>query len=492
MILAGECDLPDKTALLGSIWFEDQERIETRSHQTVKKGKFIFSYGPFVGLLPAGKYVWKVQSDSFAKYTCFPHEKVYYHRSFQQKQSEIRAEMLFWQKWLEEIQVYQDSLKKSYLEICQEKNKNNLEKIRQHIQDAYSDFRRLENQIKQKQDVFPRFPEPLWKATSILQTISQYLDTTALRIFLYFSMPIEKNFSELLKKIPDPVSQTLELKKLEAKTSGEISSLHKSLPLPSNLKEKELQEDLLWLNEIFKNLTTEYNQSQKKFYKEQWQIAMKAWQEEIENYGFRIQDYSLSPLALQYPELLEDLKTLHENIKNIAILYNEDIYRKAKLPLPGARKASATIEKSLEALRSTMQKLLKQLEQQKSQEEYAREKAWKEMHKGIALLTTLQEDLQKGLQISKTQDFILWRSQYKKSQEQASAYFQKARPFFKDLYVLCNRNLVWIDSRLDFHKKILEGTISQEDQKIKIHIKKVDMQIQMLLLHIQKEAEKPK
>lgn len=53
-VFSGETSLPEKTSLVASIWYEGQERLETRSYSIVQKGKFSFHYGPVLKPFPSG------------------------------------------------------------------------------------------------------------------------------------------------------------------------------------------------------------------------------------------------------------------------------------------------------------------------------------------------------------------------------------------------------------------------------------------------------
>ncbi|NUM34740.1 MAG: hypothetical protein HUU50_09360 [Candidatus Brocadiae bacterium] len=480
-VFSGETSLPEKTSLVASIWYEGQERLETRSYSIVQKGKFSFHYGPVLKPFPSGKYVWKIQKNASSEIL---YEKIYYQGSFAQKQKEIREEMSFWESWLNDIVAYKAFLEKHNREILPKKSPQTTEEQKQRLNEIYIRFYKLESQLKERKSEYslPRFEDGYWKGFSLLEDLAKYRDVNVLRYINHFSISWE-SLPANAKKIPDIQDYRAEFQKYEAILPKQIIAIQKSLPLPANITEKELEEDIFWLNQIFKDLTIESQQAQKNFHAEQWRIAIQGIEEEIENFGLRVGDYESTLLSSLYPFLLDDLKALYENIKAIANFY------KTKLPQKDAAQ-KAPIEANIEKLRTTIQKILDAINSKKIKEKEAREIAWKSMQKSISSLPVLHEEAQRGLKIVSLQEFLPWLEIYKAQKVRAEQDLTVGKAFFSDLYILSIRTLVWMDSRLEFHRKILEGKLSQDDQKIKIHLKKIDMQILLLLEHIQKEAVK--
>ena len=490
LFCSGETTLPEQISLTGSLWYEGQERREAISHNIIKKGKFVFQYGPLLKPLPAGKYVWKIQSRAGRAYSCLPHEKVYYHGSLLQKQKEVRDQLLFWEKLLEELKAYPDSLKKQKEALLKEKQKIENQSIQKALQQFYIDFRKLESRIKEKQEeyAFPRFENAFWKVSSLLQYMARYRDMIALQILVEFKLPLQKSFSEIFQKFPDTKLQNQEIRYYEEVLAKEFVVLANSLPLNANIKEKELEADILSINRIFKNLNLEYQKAQQNFQPEKWNPAISSLEEEIEVFLTRIQDYQASSLVSKYPGILENLRKLHENIKNLAIHYNKELHRKANLSLKETAKATETKEKSITNSHAAMQNLLKIIEQHKTKEQETKEKARQEMNKGISLLQSLYEEAQKALKIEQLQDFLSWCEEYKKKQEDLSLCLEKIESFSPGVYSSSKKILFMLQDRVEFQKKILKGQLSEE--KYKIQFKETELQIALLLRSIQKELQK--
>ncbi len=487
--LQGKSDLPELANLVAVLVYEKEEVPESRQYKQLHQGKFSFDYAIKNKKMPAGQYSWQVASlQAWEGKTIFSEELFYYKNPYE-KRKEIRQEMLFWVNFLAELQEYVRSLKEKGRSLLQKKEDSR--NIRLFLEEIARKRLEIAEKWQKKigSEAFPRSQKIQRQSQDLLQNVQKFSNMMALRLLLGYNLSLPPLYMQLKQSSPTEQEQ----KKAQERQEKQIRTLSRQIlagfPLPERLGSKELEEDILWFNSLFKNIATEYQKSSKSFALKQWEQKTAPFLEEIEGIALCAEDYGQSPLTPKYPSLASSVKALHQSFKILIEAYTKELLQKEKMPVPSSLSATPSIALVVKTLRENMENLLQIIQKEKDNATAYKENAEKQVSDCFSMLKKQYEEIQETCKIQQKEEFFLKES-YHKTQHQN--FLQKIltwQPYFPEDYLALRKASLWLITRLEFQRQILEGKLSHNTQT-KAQLKEMDLEIALFIHQIQKNLEK--
>ena len=476
-VLQGKSDLPESTNLVSVLLYEKEEIPYSRQYKPLYQGKFFFDYQAFHKKMPAGQYSWQVASLQAEEGKAIFFEENFYYRTPYEKRKEIREEMLFFINFFAEIREYIVRLKESSKALLEKKQDNTMAKVwLEEIQkNRLSILEKWEK--KTEQEAFSRSQEILRQVQDSLQNLQKLSQLITLRILIHYDLSLSTSYMSLKKNYPTEKDQ----KKNEEKSEKQIRILARQVlscfPLPGNLTQEDLEQDIVWFNTWFKNLATEYQKAYKNFNSVQWDKKASLALEEIDIFQLCARDYEQSPLNKKYPSLSSPLKSLSQNAKSLLDEYTKQLHQKEKAQ-------TSVSEEIVKNLRKDMESLLQLIQKERQESLFIKEKAAQEAQRCFVLLEKHYIEIQETLNSQDIKEFVSKESYHKAQHQSFLEQILVWQPYLPNHYLSLRKASISLMTRLEFHRYVLQGKLSIHSPQIKSQLKEMDIEIALLMHQI--------
>jgi len=270
------------------------------------------------------------------------------------------------------------------------------------------------------------------------------------------------------------------------KINHQINAIKKRLRLPKNLSANDLQEDILWFNQIFQTMHKNFQANRKKGRFEKWKQATATVIPQLEGFRRRVKDYSASKLSARYGKLLKALTSVNQQGIALYHSYTEQLLHEMNPKFPKANLDAAKIIKTLKLNLVVLMGIIDEV-QQKSVN--LKDKAKEYMQKNIRYVQSNYQDLQHALTLSHLQKYSDWFFIWKSKQDKSMDMMLKWRGYFPSQARLLRRAILWLNLRAANQKKLLN--LSQQNLTMyKARLKQQDNRLKFLMNRLATELLK--
>jgi hypothetical protein len=308
---------------------------------------------------------------------------------------------------------------------------------------------------------------------------------------------LENDFSklspeEVLGDNRGHISPEIELYTYEAEIAQIAQKLLRRLSPGVLLGEAELEQDLLWFNQLFATLAKEYQSLETKFNEAQWKNSFANFQKEMDSFKAKVSDYKKSPLTEKHPSLVASLESLEKNGRNLAFCYASQLYKTTGIPIPlEMAKKAPSFEVIMNSLREEMGKVynIVQAKRQLAAEKEAQ--SWELIKKSFPLLLELNQKFEEQEKITKDPaSFARWCRDWNKQVDALSEAIDTCQMYFPGIHTKFSGAIYWLQTRATIHTKHLKNEVEQNSLEVSLVRRRYNLNFRIALKELEAELRK--
>lgn len=457
--LKGKTTLPKGTHLYAFIKFEENLIPRTTVYRIVTSSDILFTFGPFNHQLPSGEYSVEVHT-RFTTMEGMPYKHNLFHgrRALQYKERK-QEENEYYQLLKLMASTIKEWQEKSQ-DLMQDKKKN-INIIRTECLQIVQNYTNMQKEWYKNTNVICHYPDLRTYSNQYCNTVLHYFKFLLVDVFHVHKIPIPQSYLE----IPSQQKERMELiQRYERQMQNIVNLIKKNMPSPQKLTFIELEKDIVWGNEIYRQMIESYKKHNENFQKEKLDEEHAIFIEELATLQTRVEEYKESPLWKKYskefarfPIILTLLNQVRENHLSL-------LYQKNRVAIN--KKVTSSLNSLAEELRVNFLILLEIPSQEKQKLQKEQEKQEKLIQSIFDNALQLHTNLQQGLKIKTMKDFNQWTSKWE----------QDKKNLFTDCYNITEskkqyrirravRNLC---NSMNQRIEIYQDTLSNQNQKNKL------------------------
>jgi len=465
--LSGPTTLPLGTQFIYQLKFENQVLPNTVSCRILKRHNLKLEYALQIKKIPAGEYSFEILP-RFEEVKGLPYKHTFYYGTptqhfRQQTQERKNAEDLL-SKSQEQITICQQYYQSYTTSKTKQQKKDNIDQIcigwlksLQEIQKKWNDttyficyYPRLQNSIRQYSSV-----------------VTQYV--TALSAILLLQ---NKN-----KKDVELTDAKNAFENLKNNLQISEKQLVQNIPTPDKLTIQDLDQDIQWMNQLYRKIIKTYQDNIKQIKYKDLQANLQEILEECDALHDRTLEYNSSPLKKKYSNL-QLFSNIAEDLKNLSIEYIVLLSKKQRMHFH--LKSKTNPDQILQRLRKNVLLLIEIPQQEKSIKQQQIQKQQEEKKALLEKIIELNDELKKGLESKKSyfqSHLSQWRNQLHAISEKNSEFNALDKDLKNKIITFCSTYL----KRLDLQNKILDNSSLKKEILTQIQIRQWEREIRTII-----------
>ena len=439
--LTGTADLPHMSIVTLRLTYEKNKVLKNNLGIFVKRGKFFYRYR-LANRMPSGSYRWEIsfrkerQSPKLLSQMAAFQDQTVQHTvmigSPSLARQEVQEAALYYKTLLREINTFCTELRVQSDLFLKQPKATPIENVSVWLTAAQHRYNKIDNKISESDTLFLeiRSEASMELLLGMLFPLQKLWQARSEVLRKAYQLPFPVGYQELFPKDSQPNFAPLENEL--ARLSQQILS---KLPFAENIRELELEADLLWFNQFFQDVQRTYSQMLTAWNLPKWQEKLALWQPEVKDFAAKAEAYTKSPLSVKQPSLPADMTTLAKLGEDLLWGYTEILYTKSRTALPKEFQAPRQPpEKVLLELQAVFGRLYKIVPEKRQQEVVSKSDSLADVQKQFGKIQELEKSLlEEGLKSKDSAAFAQWETKWRTGLDAAQNQVGKLNAIFPDI-----------------------------------------------------------